>query len=390
MSKTVSKEKQLRIIINSNAPWSTSGYGQQIAEWLPLVREEGYPLSCIDFYGLEGGKLLLDGVLHYPKINHVYGSDAMVLHGADFQADVTFTQQDVWVLHPEDLAKVNRFIPIVPIDHDPVPKVILDRLRLAYRIITYSKFGQKQLQNNGLMSTYIPLTVDCDIFKPLDKEEHKKASKLPEGSFMVGMVAANKDNPPRKSFQEAMDAFKLFLEKVPNAILYVHTNPEFPGGFPIKEYADFIGIRDKLYFPDVYQMNFNTGKDKMNLVYNNFDMLLAPSTSEGFGIPIIEAQACGVPVVTNDWTSMPELIIPGKTGELCTIKNKKFSFMQSYTATPDIQSIFECMMKIYNADRVQMAKDCREWILANYDTKTIFKEKWIPLLSKIELEVYGK
>lgn len=383
-----SKTKRLRVIINSNAPWATSGYAQQVAEWLPLVRDLGYPLACIDFYGLEGGKLFLDGVLHYPKINHVYGSDAMVLHGKDFNADVTFTQQDIWVLHPDDLAHTSRWIPIVPIDHNPVPKVILERLRQAYRIVTYSKFGQKQLQDNGLMSTYIPLTVDTDIFKPMDKKQRQKDAGLPEGVYMVGIVAANKDNPPRKSFQEALDAFKLFLEKEPKAMMYIHTNPEFPGGFPIHEYAKFIGIEDKVLFPDPYQMNFNTSKEKMALIYNTFDILLLPSVSEGFGIPAIEAQACGVPVVVNDWTSMPEMVKPGLTGEVCKVDNKKFSFMQSYTATPLTSSIVECMVKIHAGDREKMATEARKWIVENYDTKTVFAQKWVPFLDKIEKEVY--
>jgi len=331
MSKTEKPVKKLRILYNTNAPWATSGYSQQTAEWLPLVRDEGYPLACIDFYGLEGGKVFLDGVIHYPKINHVYGSDALVLHGRDFEADVTFTMQDIWVLHPDDLVQTRRFIPIVPIDHDPVPKVILDRLKFAYRIVTYSKFGQKQLQEHGLMSTFIPLTVDTEIFNPMDKKQRKLESKLPEDSYVVGMVGANKDNPPRKSFQEAMDAFKLFLIKEPKAIMYIHTNPDFSGGFPIKQYADFIGITDKLYFPDVYQMNFNTSKEKMNLIYNTFDVLLLPSVSEGFGIPCIESQACFVAGTKYSTDTLEEWMQKSYSGELITIETDKGSI----ECTPD-------------------------------------------------------
>lgn len=390
MSEIIKQSKRLRNIWNSNSMFSTSGYGQQMAELLPLIRDEGYPTAIINYYGSQGGKFMLDGILNYPVINHVYGSDAMVLHGKDFNTDVTFTEQDIWVLHPDDLANTTRFIPITMVDHDPIPKVILDKLKFAYRIIVCSKFGQKQLLNNGLMSTYIPLTVDTDIFKPMDKKQRKIDAKLPLDSYVVGMVAANKDNPPRKSFQEAMDAFKLFLAKEPKALMYIHTNPDFPGGFPIKEYADFIGITDKLFFPDVYQMNFNTGKDKMNLIYNTFDMLLLPSISEGFGIPAIEAQAVGVPVVVNNWVTMPELIIPGVTGEVCDIINKKWSFMKSYTATPSIQSIYECMQQIRNYDKEKTAIDCRKWIVENFDTKTIFEKSWRPLLEKLEIEIYRK
>lgn len=386
MPKT--KEKRLRIFLNSNAPWSSSGYGQQVAEILPLIAAEGYPTAMCDFYGLEGGKLLIDGVLHYPKINHVYGSDAMVLHAKDFKADVTFALQDQWVLHPNDLQQTNRFIPITPVDHDPVPNAVLEKLKYAYRIITYSKFGQKELQRKGLMSTYIPHTVNTEVYKPMDKKERKRLAGLPEDSFICGMVAANKDNPPRKSFQEVMDAFKLFLEKVPQALLYIHTNPDNPGGFPIKEYGRFIGIQDKLLFPDTYQMSFNTTKEQMARIYNTMDVLLCPSFSEGFGVPIIEAQACGIPAIVNNFTSMPELIKPGITGEACEVATKRFTALGSYAGIPSVPSLVECLMKIYEADRVKMGEEARKFMVDEYDTKKVFKECWIPYLEKLEKEVY--
>jgi glycosyltransferase involved in cell wall biosynthesis len=385
MSET---NKKLRIFINSNAPWATSGYSGQVSELLPLIAKEGYPTAMCDFYGLEGGKLMLDGVLHYPKINHVYGSDAIVLHAQDFKADVVFTLQDQWVLHPNDLQQVNRYIPICPVDHDPIPNAVFEKLKYAYRIVSYSKFGQKELQRKGLMSTYIPHTVDTEVFKPLDKAERKKASGIPENAFLVGMVAANKDNPPRKSFQEVLDAFKMFLVKVPEALLYIHTNPDMPGGFPIKEYAGFIGIGDKLLFPDTYQMNFNTSKEQMNLVYNAMDVLVSPSFSEGFGVPIIEAQSCGVPAIVNNWTSMPELVKPGQTGEICDVASKRFTALGSYAGIPSVPSLYDKMMRIYKADRVKMGEKAREFVVDEYDTKKVFKEKWAPYLEKLEKEIY--
>lgn len=382
------KEKKLRIIFNSNGPFTQSGYGQQMAELMPLIRDEDYPLAIIDYFGLEGGKLMLDGILHYPKINHVFGSDALVLHAQDFKADVVFTLQDVWVLHPQDLAKVNRFISIVPIDHNPVPNAVLEKLKYAYRIVTYSKFGQKELQRKGLMSTYIPHTVNTEIFKPMDKKERKKVAGIPENAFLCGMVAANKDNPPRKCFQEVMDAFKMFLEKVPEALLYIHTNPENPGGFPIKEYGKFIGIEGKLLFPDNYQMSFNTGKEQMALIYNTMDVLLSPSFSEGFCIPNIEAQSCGIPVITNDWTSMSELVIPGVTGYRTKVASKRFTALGSYAGIPDTQDIFNGLMAVYAMDKEQTKQACRDFIVENYDTTKVFKECWIPFLNHLEKEIY--
>lgn len=383
-------EKKLRVFISSNAPWSMSGYGQQMAELVPQIQESGYPLALCNFYGQEGGILNLNGVTHYPRYNHVYGSDSLVTHAKDFAADVSFTLQDIWVLHPQDIQGATRWIPIVPIDHDPVPEPILERLKMAYRIVTYSKFGQEELQKRGLHSTYIQHTVDTNVFTPMDKAERKKEAGIPDNSYLVGMVSANKDNPPRKSFQEAMDAFKMFLKDVPNAYLYLHTNPDQPGGFPIKQYGAFIGIIDRLLFPDNYQMNFKYGKPEMAKIYNTFDMLLCPSTNEGFGVPIIEAQACGVPVVTNNFTAMPELIKNHITGELCEVGSLRYDQLGSYIAIPSTKSIYDCMTRIYKTNKDNlMGKAARTFMVEEYDTKKVFKEKWAPFLEKLSKEVYN-
>jgi len=380
--------KKLRILFNTNALWSPSGYGQQAAEILPNIRDEGYTLAGIDFYGLEGGKIIVDGILHYPKMQHVYGSDAMVHHGKEFGADVVMSLQDIWVLNPQDLQQVKRWIPIVPIDHDPAPKAIIEKLKHAYRIVTYSQFGQKELERHGFNSTYIQHTVDTNIFKPMDKKALRKQFGLPDDAFIWGMVAANKDNPPRKSFQEVMDAFVVWLKKYPKSLLYLHTFPDFPGGFPIKDYAQMIGITDKIILPNPYEMAYNIQKPDMAMVYNCMDVLLLPSVSEGFGVPAIEAQACGIPVVVNNFTSMPELVQNHITGEVCDVLYRRFSPLGSYVGIPSAKSIYDCVKRIKDSDRELMGKAAREFMVKEYDTKTVFDAKWKPFLLQLEQEIY--
>lgn len=370
--------------------FSSSGYGQQTLELLPLIRDAGYPVAASNFFGMAGGKFVLDSIMQYPVVNHTYGSDAMVLHGNDFQADVVFSLQDVWVLNPQDLQQVRRWIPITPIDHDPAPMPVVNNLKYAYRVISMSKHGQKALADKGVGSTYIPHTVNTDLFKPLNKIERKQQAGLPPDCYLVGMVCANKDNPPRKSIQEAIDAFKMFLEKEPKALLYIHANPDFPGGFQFKQYADFIGIGDRVLVPDFYQQNFNTSKEAMVAIFNTFNVLLAPSTAEGFGIPIIEAQACGIPVIVTDFTAMPELVVPDKTGYRVKVAYKRFTPQGSYVGVPDVTDIYNGLMALRRVDAGKTRDEARKWIVSNYDTKKVFQEKWLPYLSMLEREVYGE
>ena len=384
------KDRRLRILWNSNAQWSTSGYGSQMTYLLPAIKKDGWQQAMIAFYGLEGGVINLDGIKTYPRIGDVWGADAMIHHAKDFNADVTISQQDIWVLDPNAIKQFKNWIPWLPVDHDPISQALVDRLKMAYRIIAYSKFAQAQLASKGLHSTYIPLMVDTNTFKPMPKErlQIKKDLGIPVDHFLFGMVAANKDNPPRKSFQEAMDAFKLFHEKHPQSAMYFHVATQQPGGFPIDDYAKHIGIHTAVYKPPLYDMLFKVDKKAMAKIYNTFDVLLAPSTNEGFGVPIIEAQSSGVPVVTNNFTAMPELIIPGKTGELCKVAYKRFYGLNSYIGIPDYMSIYEAMEKIYGANREKMGLKARLHI-AQYDTQRVIQKHWLPFLEMVQSEIYG-
>ena len=64
--------------------------------------------------------------------------------------------------------------------------------------------------------------------------------------------------------------------------------------------AKSLNLEEKVHFTD-----FIAEKDKP-ILYQLSEVLVYPSFYEGFGLPIIEAQAAGVPVVTSNVTSMPE------------------------------------------------------------------------------------
>lgn len=388
---------RLKILWSSNAIWSPSGYSNVSRDMYQNFRDNGWTpetLAFLDMYGLMGGKQKDDlGFLHYPIMDHNMGSDAMVHHGRDFKADVVISLQDVWPLNPQDLQQIPRYIPWAPIDYDPVPRMLTQNLRFANRIISMSRFGEKQLQENGLSSTFIPHGVNTKIFTNMDKRQRKIDLKINPDTFIFGMVSANKEAiNPRKSFQQVLDAFKQFLVDKPNTLLYIHTDPEFPGGFNIKQYAEFLGIASHIAFPDRYGMRYNTPKEAMNLVYNTFDCLLSPSSSEGFGIPVIEAQACGVPAIVNDWTSMPEMIQEGVTGYKVKRNDnlKIFYPVGSYFCFPDTQDLYQKMLRVHDMHTDKMGVSARKWIMENYDQDMLFETKWKPFLTRIENEIYGQ
>ena len=58
---------------------------------------------------------------------------------------------------------------------------------------------------------------------------------------------------------------------------------------------------------------------EMPLLYNSVDILLMPTVREGMSLAVLEAMACGLPVVVTNCSSMPELIDEGKGGFLCPV-----------------------------------------------------------------------
>src|SRR3990167_2210556 len=393
------KRRDLRILWNSNSPHSSSGYGIQTRDILYRLAEDGWPVAISAFYGVDGGPVdiaypkglnpRLEGTIikHYPKLSESWGSDAMYFHGRDWNAHVVFSMQDAWVLDPSFLSKIPVWIPYAPIDKEPIPQNVLQKLQYAYKILCFSKFGNDLLANSGFASTLIYEGTDTEIFKPADKVDARRKLGLPQDAFIFSMIGANKENPPRKGFQEALQAFKLFYDKHPESAMLFHIQQRSPAGFPIKEYANYLGILKQLYFVDDYRSMFMSTSDSIAIEYNACDALLHPSQTEGFGLCIIEAQACGKPVIVQRCQSMPELIIEGKTGFSADTLYKRFTADLSFVHTADPNSVYDSMEKTYslvkeNVEQVQ--EDCRNWIVDNFNIDTLVKTRWIPELEALQ------
>lgn len=397
------KRRDLKILWQSNAPNSGSGYGVFTRDLLFRLLKDGWKVECsgmgagIDAYPviLHGEDLIDDRfkglkLKLYPKMHHGYGSDSLVFHGKQSQANVIFTMQDVWPLENNELSKLKVWISYVPIDKYPVPQNVIEKLQFAYKIITFASFGQKALEEKGFTSTLIVEGTDTEIFKPMDKAEMRKKYGLPQDIFLFGVIGANKENPPRKGYQEAIEAFKLFYDKHPEARMFFHTQQVSPTGFPIKQLANHLGIGDKCFYIDDYRGSFNSRSQDIAEEINCFDVLLHPSQTEGFGLLPIEAMACGIPPIVTNTTAMPEMIVPGVTGEVAKTDRHRFTPDATWVWTADVEDIYNCMERLYSKLHQKdntVIKDCRDHVLKNFDIDKLVVEKWIPLMSQLQEEL---
>lgn len=391
--KIVKKDRRLRILWSSNSVWANSGYSVQSRDLLYRFLADGWQVAMSAFYGLEGGCITVNGLKCYPKMGEPWGADAMFFHQQDYKADCVFTFQNPWPIDPNWLFKVKNWIAYIPIEFEDVSIPNYQRLSKAYRLISLSHFGHDMLLKKGLHSELILEAVDTKVFHPEDKMAVRKEVGLPtEDMFIWGMVAANKDNPPRKSFQHCMDAFKKFSDNHPDkkTAMYFHVLLQQQGGFPIQDYAAHLGISKQIYFTPFYDLMMKSPHPVINKYMNTFDVLLNPSSGEGFGLPVYEAQAVGVPVIVNDWTAMPESVIPGVTGEICKHGYKQWLNLGTTSAEPDFDSLYEKMETIYKYARDEKTKRaCRDRIVKDFDIDDRVKKVWIPYLESLQTSILG-
>jgi len=340
------------------------------------------------FYGHDGSPINWDGIPVYGKGFHPYAQDIMAAHAKNYKADILISLMDAWVVQTGLLKSYSdKWYPWFPIDHEPLPEPIRKAIAVSPKPITMSRFGERMAKNAGIDSYYVPHGVETETFKPMDRNEAREGMYFPKDVFIVGMVAANKGVPPRKAFFQQIKAFAELNKKHKDTVLYIHTIHGKDGGYEtvnLWEYAEHCGLevgRDVL-FADQYHYMLGYPDPQMNMLYNAFDVKMLVSMGEGFGIPIIEAQAAGTPVIVGDWTAMSELCLSGWK----VSKKDAEPFWTPLGANqfiPHVGAIADKLEQAYkNKGNLTMRQKARE-LAMEYDADTVTQKYWKPALDDI-------
>ena len=230
-------------------------------------------------------------------------------------------------LSPDGYLSTNTNVPSLPVIHDinfeHYPKDLPFWYSKYYRHY-FPKFAEKstriatvsQFSKNDIAKKYKvdPNKIDVvyngvsDRFKPLDKKEINETQKdLANGNPYFVFVGAIH---PRKNIAKILEAFEDFKST---------------GNYNHK----LLLVGKKKWWTSEMEETFQTMKYKGDVIFKDnmnaqqvaqaigaADALLYVSTFEGFGIPILEAMKCGVPVITSDVSSMPE--VAGNSALLCS------------------------------------------------------------------------
>ena len=203
------------------------------------------------------------------------------------------------LIHPEYFAEgfVDEFRPIV--ESFSAEKDFL---------FTISEYSKKDICTYFKMDPervfVVPLAASPELYYPVhDNEliaEAKKSFGIPEGRYFLTLATVEK----RKNLAMSIACFREILNQTGNedlSFVLVGTR-----GWKVKEVIKEINddpvLRNKVIFtgfvPDQY----------LSALYSGAEAFLYPSLYEGFGLPPLEAMQCGLPVITSNTSSLPEVV----------------------------------------------------------------------------------
>jgi glycosyltransferase involved in cell wall biosynthesis len=380
----------MKILLSSNAFYAPTGYGVQAKGIInKVLLPLGHEVVHHAWYGLEGGIIKAGDVKIYPKLHHPYGNDSDVVARSE-NVDLCITLQDVWVLDADFAQRLPcPWLGHFPIDGDPIPpKIDAQARQMAYPVV-YSHHASQLMNEAGIKHAYMQQGIDTDVYSYGDRMAARQELEWPLDKTIITMVAANKGFPSRKSYPEALQAFKMYHDHNPNSILYLHTE-KYPrgSGLNLIDVMRLVGLTDnEVKFVNQADYLIGMPEEYLAQVYRASDLLLAPSMGEGFGLPIAEAQSCGCPVITTDVTSMSELTINGTS---CRPLQRTYSPLGHWQYTADVDEIYHAMWAWFEQDENTLREksiDGSEYFKKYYSWDYVRDAFWYPLLDKIETDL---
>lgn len=245
----------------------------------------------------------------------------------DFKPDVIYMTADLGTatMYSSVMPDMPFFI-YCPIEGEPITNQDWQAVTMFAPMMTCSKYGVKVVKEQlGREIDFAYHGVDQGIFHPNEvaREKVRKAAQW-ENKFVVMCVANNVRRKQLPRLIEAVGRLK-HVYKQKDIVLYLHTVPfqnYWLEGWNLGEIAALYGVGNEVQFnpamtalhAGVPDSSEDEGVFGLNALYNAADVFVLPSQVEGFGLPIAEAMASGVPVIVTKYGAGWETASPAGIG----------------------------------------------------------------------------
>jgi len=261
---------------------------------------------------MAGSPLILDGLLIFPMLRFDRTLFLSALERFDPDLVIAYISHfippynEISPLVKEYGAKLLWY---VPVEYDEVSPSFCFPLIGANLIATPTHAGKRVLEE-FIPEDFIhvvPHGVDRSIYKPHNpKPKPQPLSDL----FVFGFVGKNNF---RKDLPALIEAFaRLSPEAKEKSCLYLHTPKKSTAGevvyWPLQWLIVKNGLEAKVLAPENLTMWEGVEEEKMGEIYGMMDCLVHATMGEGFCLPVLEAMACGIPVIASKNSSLPEVV----------------------------------------------------------------------------------
>ena len=352
--------RKRRILFCGEASYLSTGYATYTREVLRRLHATGkYDIAELGTYGKPNEPEIKDVPWKFypniPDINNTrdvqeYNSNHINQFGSwkfesiclDFKPDIVCDIRDFWMMEFQERSPFRRFYnwTIMPtVDAAPQHKQWIYTYANADGVFTYSDWALSSLKEqsgaaiNCLGSA--PPSADSSYSPVQDREAHKRNLGFEDGVKIIGTVMRNQR---RKLYPDLFEAFRLFLDKSGRTDVYLYCHTSYPDlGWDLPEIMMKNGVASKCLFtyicsecgyvfPDFFKDAISQCKkcnkysaklsnvrhgvpvNVLSSIVNCFDLYVQYANSEGFGLPQVEAAACGVPVMSVDYSAMSSVI----------------------------------------------------------------------------------
>ena len=340
--------------------------------------------------------------------NNQFGAwrfDKVVL---DFKPDIVLTYRDQWMdmfISKSPLLPYFHWVWMPTVDSDPQKQSWIEGFAKTDAILCYSEFGIKTLEKDAghllnIKGCASP-GIDPKIYKPYDKKQIRQELGLDPNINIIGTVMRNQK---RKLFPELIKSFSKFLKVAPpeikdNTYLLLHTSyPEKMGwnlGYHIAEeevggkiLATYVCRNCKRFKVDLFRDTLNYcdscksiscvmpsvafGLEVPDLVkiYNAMDLYVQYAICEGFGMPQVEATACGVPIASSNYSAMEDVLEWTKGYPIKIQKMYRELETNAERVFPDNDHLVEIMINhlmLSPEEKVKKSAEVRQATIERYD-----------------------
>ena len=288
-------------------------------------------------------------------------------------------------------------------------------------VFTYQDWSKNILDHEGggrIKTLGAASPAAAPEFVPLDQEAIKNHMGLND-KMIIGTVMRNQR---RKLFPDLFASFRFLLDETgrEDVLLYCHTSyPDM--GWDLPKLLLQYNLTSKVlftykckdckhifpnYFNDVItdcpkcgnlsasfvSVQEGASNKDLSVIYSLFDIYVQYANSEGFGMPQLEAAACGVPVVAVDYSAMSDAIrkLGGEPIPLAALSLELET--GCFRAVPDNNSLIKYLTGFIGLDievRQNMRVAARQAYLKHYNWD-VTAQRWGQYFDNVDIDIYEK